>query len=103
MNVLWRRLGSLKEKTSHPKEQIPQLRDAEDQTRKAAVKVESKLKNKVVKARQRHRSKSSTKPERHPRAMCTAVGSGSPALAGEEEGEGLSQPTTQKMRGCGAR
>ena len=38
----------------------------------------------------------------HPKARCTAVGAGSPALA-EGGGEGLSQPMAREMRGGGAR
>ena len=103
--MLRRRSDSFKvtmEKLNSPIE-IPQLRNAADQTRKAAVKVERELKNKVVKARQRHRRESWTKLERHPKAMCAAVGAGSPAPAEEEGGEGLSQPTTLEVRGGGAR
>ena len=61
---------------SHAIEQIPQVRNAEDQTKEAAAKMQ-----------QHHRNKSWPKPERHPKAMSTAVGVGCHALEGEG-GEG---------------
>ena len=61
---------------SHANEQIPKVRNAEDQNKEAAAKIQ-----------QHHRRISWPKPERHPKAMSTAVGVGSHALAGEG-GEG---------------
>ena len=60
---------------SHPNEKTPQGRNAEDQTKEAAAKIQ-----------QHDRSKSWPKPERHPKVMSTAVGVGShaPAKGGGE-------------------
>ena len=55
-----------KERMNHLHEQISQIRSVKEQTKGSAVKI------------QQHRSKSWTKPESHPKAMCMAVGAGSP-------------------------
>ena len=63
--------------------------------------VREQAKESAVKVNQLHSSESGSKPERHPKAMSTAVGAGSSASAEEEED--LSQPKARDIRGGGAR
>ena len=73
---------------NHPNEQIPQVRNSEDQTKEAAAKMQ-----------QHHRKISWPKPERHPKAMSTAA---TPRQE-KEENANVRRRSTLTMPACAHR